>query len=61
MYFLLTAWYNFRILMLAKDYSKKREAFGNRLHKYPLHVQTLARMEVKILNNILINARENQQ
>ena len=47
--------------MSAKDYSKKREAFGNRLHKYPLHVQTLARMEVKILNNILINARENQQ
>lgn len=36
-----------RLLNLSKDYSTKRRAFGNLLKDYPLHVQTLARMEVE--------------
>ncbi|XP_063396857.1 acyl-CoA dehydrogenase family member 11-like isoform X5 [Mytilus trossulus] len=34
-----------KLLILSKDYSLKREAFGNLLYNYPLHVQTLARLE----------------
>ncbi|CAG2205051.1 Acyl-CoA dehydrogenase family member 11 [Mytilus edulis] len=37
-----------KLLMLSKDYSLKREAFGNRLYNYPLHVQTLARLETEV-------------
>ncbi|XP_041377829.1 acyl-CoA dehydrogenase family member 11-like [Gigantopelta aegis] len=36
-----------RIVNLARDYSTRRQAFGNVLKNYPLHVQTLARMEVE--------------
>ncbi|CAC5424989.1 Acyl-CoA dehydrogenase family member 11 [Mytilus coruscus] len=37
-----------KLLILSKDYSFKREAFGNQLYKYPLHVQTLARLETEV-------------
>lgn len=37
-----------RILMLSRDYSTKRVAFGKYLADHPLHVQTLARMEVEV-------------
>ncbi|XP_063448319.1 acyl-CoA dehydrogenase family member 11-like [Mytilus trossulus] len=39
-----------KLLMLSKDYSLKREAFGNRLYNYPLHVQTstLARLDTEV-------------
>ncbi|PVD31692.1 hypothetical protein C0Q70_07110 [Pomacea canaliculata] len=36
-----------RITNLARDYSTKRKAFGTLLKNYPLHLQTLARMEVE--------------
>ncbi|XP_061162322.1 acyl-CoA dehydrogenase family member 11-like [Saccostrea echinata] len=37
-----------RILSMARDYSTRRTAFGDYLKNYPLHVQTLARMEVEV-------------
>ena len=33
---------------MARDYSTRRKAFGKILENYPLHVQTLARMEVEV-------------
>ncbi|XP_046344729.1 acyl-CoA dehydrogenase family member 11-like isoform X1 [Haliotis rufescens] len=36
-----------RIVNLARDYSTRRHAFGNPIKNYPLHVQTLARLEVE--------------
>ncbi|XP_070619119.1 acyl-CoA dehydrogenase family member 11-like [Erythrolamprus reginae] len=36
-----------RIVDLARDYATKREAFGKPLKDHPLHMQTLARMEVQ--------------
>lgn len=36
-----------RILSMARDYSTRRKAFGDYLKNYPLHMQTLARMEVE--------------
>ncbi|XP_076452464.1 acyl-CoA dehydrogenase family member 11-like [Babylonia areolata] len=36
-----------RMVNLARDYSTRRQAFGSVLKDYPLHVQTLARMEVE--------------
>ncbi|KAK3084005.1 hypothetical protein FSP39_006649 [Pinctada imbricata] len=36
-----------RILNLARDYATRRRAFGNLLKDYPLHIQTLARLEVE--------------
>ncbi|KAM6422824.1 acyl-CoA dehydrogenase family member 11-like isoform 2-T3 [Liasis olivaceus] len=36
-----------RIIHMARDYSTKREAFGKPLKDHPLHMQTLARMEVQ--------------
>ncbi|KAJ6659154.1 hypothetical protein lerEdw1_019457 [Lerista edwardsae] len=38
-----------RVIFLARDYATKREAFGKYLKEHPLHMQTLARMEVSIL------------
>lgn len=38
----------FRIVSLARDYSTRRKTFGDYLKNYPLHVQTLARLEVEI-------------
>uniref|UniRef100_K1PSY4 Acyl-CoA dehydrogenase/oxidase C-terminal domain-containing protein n=1 Tax=Magallana gigas TaxID=29159 RepID=K1PSY4_MAGGI len=37
-----------RILSMARDYSTRRKAFGDYLKNYPLHVQTLALMEVEV-------------
>ncbi|XP_060541118.1 acyl-CoA dehydrogenase family member 11-like isoform X1 [Pantherophis guttatus] len=36
-----------RMVNLARDYATKREAFGKPLKDHPLHMQTLARMEVQ--------------
>jgi len=36
-----------RIMLLSKDYAKKREAFGSTISDHPLHMQTLARMDVE--------------
>ncbi|XP_070619117.1 acyl-CoA dehydrogenase family member 11-like isoform X1 [Erythrolamprus reginae] len=36
-----------RVVDLARDYATKREAFGKPLKDHPLHMQTLARMEVQ--------------
>ena len=32
---------------MARDYATRRQAFGKRLAEHPLHIQTLARMEVE--------------
>ena len=37
---------SFRIVELCKDYSIRRHAFGSPVYKYPLHMRTLADMEV---------------
>ena len=34
------------MIMLSRDYSTKREAFGKFLADHPLHMKTLAEMEV---------------
>ena len=39
---------SFRMVNLARDYSTRRKAFGSVLKDYPLHIQTLARMEVRV-------------
>lgn len=36
-----------RIILLSKDYAKKRHAFGSSISDHPLHMQTLARMDVE--------------
>ncbi|KAM4746183.1 acyl-CoA dehydrogenase family member 11 isoform 2-T2 [Anableps anableps] len=36
-----------RVLQLARDYATRRTAFGKLLKDHPLHMQTLARMEVE--------------
>lgn len=36
-----------KIVSLARDYATRREAFGGKIHRHPLHLQTLARMEVE--------------
>ncbi|XP_063345548.1 acyl-CoA dehydrogenase family member 11-like isoform X1 [Pelmatolapia mariae] len=36
-----------RVLQLARDYATRRNAFGKLLKDHPLHMQTLARMEVE--------------
>ncbi|XP_030225753.1 acyl-CoA dehydrogenase family member 11 isoform X2 [Gadus morhua] len=36
-----------RVVQLARDYATRRSAFGRRLQDHPLHLQTLARMEVE--------------
>lgn len=35
-----------RVVQLARDYATRRTAFGKLLKDHPLHIQTLARMEV---------------
>ena len=35
-----------KVTSLARDYATRRQAFGKRLAEHPLHIQTLARMEV---------------
>ena len=36
----------FRLLNLSKDFALRRTAFGQLLSENPLHMQTLARLEV---------------
>lgn len=36
-----------KITSLARDYATRRKAFGRRLSDHPLHIQTLAKMEVE--------------
>lgn len=42
----------FRVVQLARDYASRRYAFGKILKDHALHVQTLARMEVRLSGNI---------
>jgi alkylation response protein AidB-like acyl-CoA dehydrogenase len=37
----------YRILSLSRDYSHRRECFGNKISQFPLHVDTLASMELE--------------
>ncbi|XP_077776309.1 acyl-CoA dehydrogenase family member 11-like isoform X1 [Podarcis muralis] len=43
-----------RVITLARDYATKREAFGKPLKAHPLHMQTLARMEVQARGAFLL-------
>ncbi|KXJ28911.1 acyl-CoA dehydrogenase family member 11 [Exaiptasia diaphana] len=43
-----------RIVSLAKDYSLRRSVFGKRLIDHPLHMQTLARLEVEVRGSFLL-------
>ncbi|CAL8130588.1 unnamed protein product [Orchesella dallaii] len=36
-----------RVILLARDYSMKRSCFGSKISEYPLHVDTLAEMELE--------------
>ena len=38
---------SYRIINLARDYASRRKAFGRLLLNHPLHVHTLANMEVE--------------
>lgn len=42
------------ILRLARDYSQRRIAFGLEIGKFPLHMQTLSRMEVEVRGSMLL-------
>lgn len=44
----------YRILHFARDYSQKRSAFGQLISKYPLHLQTMARMEIETRGSLLL-------
>ena len=37
-----------KMLSLARDYATRRAAFGTSISRHPLHLQTLARMEVEV-------------
>ncbi|XP_060085995.1 acyl-CoA dehydrogenase family member 11-like [Ylistrum balloti] len=43
-----------RMVNTARDYSTRRSAFGNVLKSYPLHIQTLARLEVEVRGALLL-------
>ncbi|XP_072289323.1 acyl-CoA dehydrogenase family member 11-like [Eucyclogobius newberryi] len=43
-----------RVVQLARDYATRRKAFGKLLKDHPLHVQTLARMEVETRGAFLL-------
>ncbi|XP_057688405.1 acyl-CoA dehydrogenase family member 11-like isoform X1 [Corythoichthys intestinalis] len=43
-----------RVVQLARDYSTRRTAFGKQLKEHPLHVQTLARLEVETRGAFLL-------
>ncbi|XP_063171585.1 acyl-CoA dehydrogenase family member 11-like [Candoia aspera] len=49
-----SAGYMRRIVNLARDYATRREAFGKPLKDHPLHMQTLARMEVQTQGAFLL-------
>lgn len=36
-----------KILSLSRDYARRRSAFGNPIYKHPLHIKTLASMEIE--------------
>ncbi|ODN04886.1 putative acyl-CoA dehydrogenase AidB [Orchesella cincta] len=36
-----------RVILLARDYSMKRSCFGSKISEYPLHIDTLADMELE--------------
>merc|ERR1719474_1035819 len=36
-----------KILSLSRDYARRRSAFGNPIYKHPLHIKTLANMEIE--------------
>lgn len=38
-----------RMICLSREYARKRVAFGKLLKDHPLHMQTIARMEVRFL------------
>jgi alkylation response protein AidB-like acyl-CoA dehydrogenase len=46
-----------RAIVLARDYSKKRFAFGKPLSEHPLHVETLAAMELEYEAAFLLTFR----
>ena len=37
-----------RVIAIARDYAQRREAFGRKLSEHPLHLHTLAEMEVEL-------------
>ncbi|XP_038560265.1 acyl-CoA dehydrogenase family member 11-like [Micropterus salmoides] len=43
-----------RVVQLARDYATRRTAFGKLLKEHPLHMQTLARMEVETRGAFLL-------
>ncbi|XP_061458673.1 acyl-CoA dehydrogenase family member 11-like [Rhineura floridana] len=43
-----------RVITMARDYATKRESFGKTLKDHPLHMQTLARMEVQTRGAFLL-------
>ncbi|XP_060553821.1 acyl-CoA dehydrogenase family member 11-like isoform X2 [Ruditapes philippinarum] len=43
-----------RMVNLSRDYSTRRSAFGNKLKNYPLHIQTLARMEIESRGAVIL-------
>ncbi|XP_045209174.2 acyl-CoA dehydrogenase family member 11-like isoform X1 [Mercenaria mercenaria] len=43
-----------RMVNMSRDYSTRRSAFGNLLKTYPLHLQTLARMEVEVRGAVIL-------
>lgn len=43
-----------RILSVARDYSHRRIAFGKPIAKYPLHIQTLARMDLELRGSLML-------
>ncbi|NXR40507.1 ACD11 dehydrogenase, partial [Zosterops hypoxanthus] len=43
-----------RMVSLSRDYAQKREAFGKLLKDHPLHMQTIARMEVQVRGAFLL-------
>ncbi|CAG2178245.1 unnamed protein product, partial [Oppiella nova] len=36
-----------RIISIARDYAQRRKAFGKPISQYPIHMQTLARMDIE--------------
>ncbi|CAG2112397.1 unnamed protein product, partial [Medioppia subpectinata] len=42
-----SAAYMRRIISIARDYAQRRKAFGKPISDYPIHMQTLARMDVE--------------
>lgn len=49
-----TDMFGFRICNLARSYAEKRQAFGATLAQHPLHMQTLARLEVQTRGSLLM-------